>query len=261
MDMMTLMGPIIVIFIVVMVIMMFVKMIKGFTTSKKKRQVDVPRSPAERLILYYKESMQFNRCGAFKIKISGDSYKKGYFLGWGIYGVVADNHEYVFFVRRKRWFTKEKATMFVVEPHLVKDLNTRELVVEARGTMKIGPVLYPIPTADTPKGSQDRLWQRRDENFQMKLLQILSYDLNTDLVESPKAAIRNSILQATREEFEIGEMEKMDEEARRDEIKRKDEEIRQERTRRSAMEQYRQTYGPGAYYPGMGYTGKTGGAG
>lgn len=242
------MGPIISVVIVVMVIMMFVKIVKGMMGSKKAKMVDVPRSPAERLSTYYKEAMQYNRCGTFKIKLSGDPYKKGYFMGWGIHGVIPDNTENIFFVRRKRLFTREKAMMLLVEPHLVKDLNTRELVVEARGITKIGNVLYPIPTADTPKEIQDKLWKSRDEHFQTRLLQIMSMDLNTDLVESPKAAIRNSIIQASREEYEIGAMERMTEEDRQNIVKKKEEELEEERRRRATIDMQRQSYNN---YPGM----------
>ena len=248
MDMSSLMAPLIGIFLVVMVIMMFVKMAKSMMGSKKVKKVDVPRNPSERLIAHNKESLQFNRSGHYRIKISGDAYKKGYLLGWGLHGVIPDNTEYIFFVRRKRWFTKEKATMLIVEPHLVGDLNTRELLVKARGTIKIGNVLYPIPTADTPKAQQDVLWKRRDEHFQTRLLQLMSSDLNTDLVESPKATIRNSIIQASREEYEIGEMEKMTEEERRAASKEKDRELEEERRRRAASDSYRQG---GGGYPGM----------
>lgn len=250
MDMSTMMTPLIGIFLVVMVIMMFVKMAKQMMGSKKEKKLDVPRNPAERLTTYYKEAMQYNRCGAFKIKLSGDPYKKGYFMGWGVFGVIPDNTENIFFVRRKRFFTREKAMMFIVEPHLVKDLNTREIVIEARGITKVGPVLYPIPTADTPKEVQDKIWKRRDEHFQTRLLQILSMDLNTDLVESPKAAIRNSIIQASREEYEIGAMERMTEEERQEISKKKDEELEAERRRRASIDMYRQSYS-NPNYPGM----------
>jgi len=247
MDMSTLMAPLIGIFLVVMVIMMFVRMAKGFMGSKKVKKVDVPRTPVERLIMHNKEALQFNRSGHYRIKISGDAYKKGYLLGWGLHGVIPDNTEYMFFVRRKRYFTKEKATMLIVEPHLVGDLNTRELLIKARGTIKIGNILYPIPTADTPKLTQDALWKLRDEHLQTRLLQLMSSDLNTDVVESPKAAIRNSIIQASREEYEIGEMEKMTEEERRKASKEKGQELEDERQRRAASDSYRQSGG----YPGM----------
>lgn len=247
-DMGTMMGPLIGIFLVVMVIMMAVKMAKSMMGTKKPKMMDVPRNPAERLETYYKEAMQYNRCGAFKIKISGDPYKKGYFMGWGVHGVIPDNTENIFFVRRKRFFTREKAKMLLVEPHLVKDLNTKELVIEARGITKIGPVLYPIPTADTPKETQDKIWKRRDEHFQTRLYQIMSMDLNTDIVEAPKAAIRNSIIQASREEYEIGAMERMTEEERQAIIKKKEEELEGERHRRASIDMHRQTYGN---YPGM----------
>jgi len=252
------MAPLIGVFVVVMVIMMVVNMAKSFMGDKKIKKVDVPRNPTERLIAHNKESLEFNRSGHYKIKISGDAYKKGYLLGWGLYGVIPDNTEYIFFVRRKRWFTKEKATMLIVEPHLLGDLNTRELLVKARGTIKVGNVLYPIPTADTPKEEQDKLWKRRDEHFQTRLLQLMSSDLNTDLVESPKAAIRNSILQASREEYEIGEMEKMTEEERRKASKDKEQELDEERRRRATMDSYRQQ---GGGYPGMYPMGGRGGAG
>ena len=258
MDMSTMMGPLIGIFLVVMVVMMFVKMAKQMMGSKKPKMTDIPRSPAERLEIYYKEAMQYNRCGAFKIKLSGDPYKKGYFMGWGVFGVIPDNTENIFFVRRKRFFTKEKAMMLLVEPHLVKDLNTKELVIEARGITKIGQVLYPIPTADTPKGVQDKMWKTRDEHFQTRLLQIMSMDLNTDLVESPKAAIRNSIIQASREETSIGNMERMTEEERQGVVKKKEQELEEEKRRRASLDMYRQSYNnPG--YPGMQPRGGPGG--
>ena len=144
-DLASMMTPIIGVFLVVMVIMMFVKMGKNLMGSKKVKKVDVPRNPTERLVAHNKEALQFNRSGHRKIKISGDAYIKGYFLGWGLYGVIPDNTEHIFFVRRKRWFTKEKAAMLVVEPHLIGDLNTREVMVKARGTIKIGNILYFAP--------------------------------------------------------------------------------------------------------------------
>jgi hypothetical protein len=226
--------------------------------SKKVKKVDVPRNPTERLVAHNKEALQFNRSGHRRIKVSGDAYIKGYFLGWGLYGLIPDNTEYIFFVRRKRWFTKEKASMLIVEPHLIGDLNTRELMVKARGTIKIGNILYPIPTADTPKEIQDELWKRRDEHHQTRLLQLMSMDLNTDLVESPKAAIRNSIIQASREEYEIGEMEKMTEEERRRESKQKEQELEEERRRRAAMDAMRQQGGYPGMYPMSGYRGGAG---
>ena len=250
MDMSTMMTPLIGIFLVVMVIMMFVKMAKQMMGSKKPKMTDVPRNPSERLETYYKEAMEYNRCGPFKIKLSGDPYKKGYFMGWGVHGVIPDNTENIFFVRRKRFFTKQKAMMLVVEPHLVKDLNTRELVIEARGITKIGRVLYPIPTADTPKEIQERIWKRRDEHYQTRLLQIMSMDLNTDIVEAPKAAIRNSIIQASREEYEIGAMERITEESRQEIIKKKESELEEERRRRASIDMYRQSYA-NPNYPGM----------
>lgn len=255
------MGPIITVFIIVMVISMVIKMAKSMMPgAKKPKMKDVPRNPTDRLVTYYKESMQYNRCGAFRLKISGDAYKKGYFMGWGRFGVIPDNTEYIFFVRRKRWLTKEKVTMLLVEPHLVKDLNTRELVIEARGIMKIGQVLYPIPTSDTPKEVQDRIWKMRDEHFQTRLLQIMSMDLNTDLVESPKAAIRNSIIQASREEYEIGEMERMTEEDRQRQAKEKVDQLEEERRRRASIDmQRRDSYNPGMQP--MSGPGRYGGAG
>ena len=248
MDMSTMMTPLIGIFLVVMVIMMFVKMARQMMGSKKAKMLDVPRNPAERLETYYKEAMEYNRCGPFKIILSGDPYKKGYIMGWGVHGVIPDNTENIFFVRRKRFFTRQKAMMLIVEPHLVKDLNTREIVIEGRGVTKIGKVLYVIPTADTPKEVQEKMWKRRDEHFQTRLYQIMSMDLNTDIVEAPKAAIRNSIIQASREEYEIGAMERMTEEERREIVKKKEEELEGERHRRASIDMNRQTYGN---YPGM----------
>ena len=113
-DMGTMMGPLIGVFLVVMVIMMFVKMARGMMGSKKPKLTDVPRSPPERLVTYQKEAMEYNRCGTFKIKLSGDPYKKGYFVGWGVHGVIPHNTEYIFFVKRKRFFTKQKATMMIL---------------------------------------------------------------------------------------------------------------------------------------------------
>lgn len=239
MDINVFIGPIIVIIVVVMIIMMVVKMIKNFTGAKKPKRVDMPRNPMERLITHYKEALNLNRSGHYRLRMSGDRYKKGYTVGWAVYGMIPDNTEHIFFVRRKRWLTVQKPRMVIVEPHLVGDLNTKELMIKGRGIHMIGPIGYVIPTYDTPKEVQDRLWSIRAVHLQTRLMQLLEMDLNTDMVESPKAAIRSSIIQAGREDYEIGDMEKVGEDERRRRIKEKEAEAEAEKKRKAMTDSYR----------------------
>jgi hypothetical protein len=236
----TLIGPIIVIIIIVMIVMMVVKMIKSLSGGKKVKKVDLPRNPVDRLITYYKEVLNLNRSGNYRLKMSGDKYKKGYYVGWAVFGVIPDNREHIFFVRKKRWLTRQKPVPLVVEPHLCGDLNTRELLIKGRGVYKVNQFNFIIPTYDTPKQDQDDLYSKRSEFVQYQSLMILESDLNTDLVEATKTAIRNSIVAASREESEIGEMEKVSEEERRRISKEKEQELEAEKKRRATMDSYRQ---------------------
>jgi len=190
-------SPIMMIMVIVMVVMMAVKMIKEMASKGKKKTIEIPRDPNERLEKAYKLAV---KGGLNKDRMrhtlwcSGDRIIQGYRVG-DIVGIQPQNEMYKMHIKSKWWMFWKKAIPIYVDPILCSDLNCKDVVVQCRGFEALSDgLIYPIPVSGTE--NLEAIYVGRDNWRLARILKQSADDVNTDTDILLKMAMRGDLARA-----------------------------------------------------------------
>lgn len=219
-----------------LIILAFVlKYVKGYLDSREsKKEVEVARSHEDRIFIGLKNIAKASSLLVHKpLIMKGDSLVPPHKTGETVTGVIPMPDSYVTFIR-PRWWQFWKTPMCIeMEPELASDLNGGELHVMGRGLYPIGDrYAYVIPPAKYYQEiSIEDIEKRRSRIALKRSVQLLNLDLNNDIPENIKTALRGHKELARRELYESGVIPR----------KRKDQYEREQERKREEIEESAQS--------------------
>lgn len=210
---------------------MFQKYMKG---RENKKKVEAPRSHEDRIFIGLKKIAKGSSLLKHKpLWMKGDSLVPPHKVGETVTGLIPMPDSYITFIRPKWWHFWVTPSCVEMEPELASDLNGGELHVMGRGLQPIGDrYSYVIPPSKYyEEVSIEDIEKRRSRTALKRSVQLLNLDLNNDIPENIKTALRGYKELALRELYESGQVPK----------KRKDQYEREQERKREELEESAQS--------------------
>ncbi|MCK4545401.1 hypothetical protein KAU43_07670 [candidate division WOR-3 bacterium] len=186
--------PAMMIMVIAMVGLMVFNMMKGMFGKKKPTMIQIARDSNERLEKAYKIMVKGklnNDRMRHTLWISGDKMIQGYRVG-DIVGIQPQNEMLKMHIKTRWWYFWKKAVAIYIDPILCSDLNTPDIVVQAKGFEAVtGGLVFPIPVSSTK--NLEAIYVGRD-NFRMARIHKQTMDdLNQDADFLLKMAMRGDL--------------------------------------------------------------------
>ena len=219
-----------------------IKWLSNYMSNKeRKKVVDKPRNSQDRIYIGFKNVAKMSNLLSHKpVYVKGDGLRPPHKIGETATGIIPMTDQYVTFIRPKWWFFWVKPTCLFIEPELTSDLNGGELHVLGTGLKPLGEnYSYIIPPSSYFKDvSVEEVERRRSRVAQKLAVELLNFDLNSDIDLVIKEALRGDQNLAMRDVILSGEMPRMTKEQRNREYQREREELESNRGRGGHMNMY-----------------------
>lgn len=200
-----LMEPLIYFMIIAAIFVMIIKMFKEIKPDRTKREREV-KSEDE---LIYKKLLLNAKSTYLKKKtpvyLRGDKDTPMYKIGTTVAGVLNFQEYVILPIKKKWWNIRESARMLMVEGEAISDLHQGDIIIEGSSIHPItDKFTWVVPSDEMVEKYGDENIQKKREAFANKLFnQQGNWDLNNDVWENTKTAIRGQRASSRREQVRM----------------------------------------------------------